>query len=595
MMTDFLPTKAEPHRVVPVEPVARCQFGPHLLCAVRSPRDSGTTAQRRAVLTGAPRPGTGIQWTILASTSRTDCGTERRSLGTKKPHPLLWVCLSERAGRAKSHDGPDFGGNRWNDPHRATAAATRPQREIRQLTQTLLPKPIGRQKEVLYLPARGHAVVLGTAGSGKTTLAILRSLYLSDPSTSHGGRTLLVTFNRCLVTYMRNLAAGIRKPIDVRNYHHFARGYLKSRNKLPWNSICGPADRLSFIEAALDSEGAVGIQNTILHRPREFFDEEFKWIQGHGIGNLQDYVEVKRTGRSSGLKKAHRPILFDVYKRYLRLRKQGGKLYDWEDLASAVLSELRKDRRDRLYRHVVIDEGQDFSPEMLRSLADAIPSDGSLTFLGDIAQQIYGHRTSWRSAGLKPRQVWEFKDNYRNTRQIARLALSLAEMPHFPDDPDLVEPRAPTADGPLPALVRRSSEAQERELVVSEGKNRAQTGTVAILLRTGRQVSKLEQHLPEGATRLHRDLSVWPNGPGLFYGTYHASKGLEFDTVLLPFLSDRNWPHRRDINVLGQTEAEIRDSRLLYVGITRARTDLILTYSGEPTALLPPNVNLYQS
>jgi DNA helicase IV len=30
---------------------------------------------------------------------------------------------------------------------------------------------------VLCLPAKGHFVVLGTAGSGKTTLAILRSAY----------------------------------------------------------------------------------------------------------------------------------------------------------------------------------------------------------------------------------------------------------------------------------------------------------------------------------------------------------------------------------------------------------------------------------
>jgi len=352
---------------------------------------------------------------------------------------------------------------------------------------------------------------------------------------------------------------------------------------------------LSFIAAAIDSAGAAGIRNPILDRPHEFFDEEFNWIQGHGIGNLQDYIDVKRTGRSSGLKSAHRPMLFDVYERYLRLRGQAGKLYDWGDLASAVLSELRKDRSDRFYRHIVIDEGQDFSPEILRSLAAAIPPDGSLTFFGDIAQQIYGHRMSWRSAGLKPRQVWKFKDNYRNTRQIARLALSLAEMPHFPDDPDLVEPKAPTADGPLPALVRQSSEAKERELVVSEGKNRAQTGSVAILLRTRRQESELKQHLPEGATRLHRDLGVWPSGPGLFYGTYHASKGLEFDTVLLPFLSEGNWPHPRDIKVLGRREAEIRDSRLLYVGITRARTDLVLTHSGQPTALLPPNPKLYQS
>lgn len=455
--------------------------------------------------------------------------------------------------------------------------------------------PIGRQKEVLYLPARGHFVVLGTAGSGKTTLAILRSLHLSDPSTSHGGRTLLVTFNRCLVTYMRHLAAGVLGPVDVRNYHHFARGYLSSRNELPSNSICSPADRLNFIEAAIDSAAAEGMQNAVLDRPRQFFDEEFEWIQGHGIGNLPDYIEVKRTGRSTGLRRAHRPILFDVYKRYLRLRGQGNKLYDWGDLASAVLSELCKDRRDHFYRHVVVDEGQDFSPEMLRSLAAAIPSDGSLTFFGDIAQQIYGHRMSWRSAGLRPHRVWRFKDNYRNTQQIARLALSLANMPHFPDDPDLVEPRAPHADGPLPALVRQPNEACERGIVVSEGKNRARTGSVAILLRTRSQEAKLKEHLPKGATRLHRDLVVWPNRPSLFYGTYHASKGLEFDTVLLPFLSSKSWPRRRDIRVLGRREAQIRDSRLLYVGITRARTDLVLTYSGQPTALLPPNSNLYQS
>ena len=33
-----------------------------------------------------------------------------------------------------------------------------------------LPRPVGRQREVLYLPANGHTVVLGTAGSGKTAL-----------------------------------------------------------------------------------------------------------------------------------------------------------------------------------------------------------------------------------------------------------------------------------------------------------------------------------------------------------------------------------------------------------------------------------------
>lgn len=86
----------------------------------------------------------------------------------------------------------------------------------------------------------------------------------------------------------------------------------------------------------------------------------------------------------------------------------------------------------------------------------------------------------------------------------------------------------------------------------------------------------------------------WPSGPGLFYGTYHAAKGLEFDTVFLPFVSDDNWPHPPDVQNLGVEEAASRDSRLLYVGITRARSTLVLTYSGRMTSLLPSIDELYQ-
>lgn len=61
--------------------------------------------------------------------------------------------------------------------------------------------------------------------------------------------------------------------------------------------------------------------------------------------------------------------VFVVYRGYLQLRKHRDYLYDWDDLAVSVAEALRADDRPRLYRHVVIDEGQDFSPTMLRSLA----------------------------------------------------------------------------------------------------------------------------------------------------------------------------------------------------------------------------------
>ena len=458
-----------------------------------------------------------------------------------------------------------------------------------------LPQPTGRQREVLYLPATGHTVVLGTAGSGKTTLAILRSLYLADPSTEHGGPTLLVTFNRCLVTYMRHLAEALPRPVVVENYHRFARGYLSSRNKLPWGSICDPQDRLRFIRIALQEARAIGEQSTILQRTEKFFDEEFQWIQQHGIGNAQSYVDASRIGRAMArVTRAERVDLFALYERYLAKRREGEKLYDWSDLATAVLRELPSDPTGRRYRHVVIDEGQDFSPEMLRSLAAIIPEDGSLTFFGDIAQQIYGHRMSWRSAGLTAREIWRFKENYRNTKQIARLALALAAMPQFPVDPDLVEPTAPVADGPLPALRELPGESTERQLVVSRAVELARTGTVAILFRTREQEKIFRRHLPDDATQLHGRLDVWPSGPGLFYGTYHAAKGLEFDTVFLPILSNESWPNPPDLQHLGVEEAASRDSRLLYVGITRARSTLVLTYSGRMTSLLPGSGALYQ-
>lgn len=463
------------------------------------------------------------------------------------------------------------------------------------MTAASLPRPVGRQREVLYLPADGHTVVLGTAGSGKTTLAILRSLYLADPSTDHGGPTLLVTFTRCLVTYMRHLAGSIQQPVVVENYHRFARGYLSSRDKMLRGSICSPDERLDFIRYALEKMRGSNSRSPILQRPPEFFDEEFQWIQQHGITNVQDYVAAERIGRTTArVPRAERTVLFDLYTRYLDRRRHGGKSYDWSDLASSVIEELESDDREPRYRHVVIDEGQDFSPEMLRSLAAVIPDGGSLTFFGDIAQQIYGHRMSWRSAGLRAPRIWQFRENYRNTKQISRLALSLAASPNFPDDPDLVEPTAPTADGPLPALVRLSSESKEREFVISQAIRLARTGTVAILFRTRSQEADFTQHLSVRSTRLRRDLDHWPQKPEIFHGTYHAAKGLEFDTVFLPFLSDQHWPHPPDVEILGKREADARDSRLLYVGITRAKSNLVLTYSGQLTSLLPRINDLYQ-
>jgi superfamily I DNA/RNA helicase len=332
----------------------------------------------------------------------------------------------------------------------------------------------------------------------------------------------------------------------------------------------------------------------LLTKGVEFFSSEIQWIEQHGIRKLKDYQLVERVGRGGlRLDKESRELVFSVLEEYLNGRKAYKKEFDWDDMATAVCDELIVDKSPRLYKHVVIDEGQDFSPQMIRSLALAIPTDGSLTFFGDMAQQIYGRRMSWKSAGLKVGKVWEFKENYRNTKQIARLGLAISQMPFFRDTPDLVEPVEPKADGPLPALVECSSPQTEMSIVRTQVIEAAKTQTVAVLTRTWESAAAIARHLPKSVIKLDHDLSTWQAGPQIHYGTYHGAKGLEFDIVLLPFLSDRDLPDPELIKAFGEEEASIDDGKLLYVGVTRAKTRLILTYTGKLTGLLPTTDGLY--
>jgi DNA helicase IV len=140
--------------------------------------------------------------------------------------------------------------------------------------------------------------VLGTAGSGKTTTAIHRAAFVADERADHGGATLLVTFNRALVTYLEHLRPPELRNVDVRNYHHFARGYLASCGRMSYNAICDNYLRNTIITQAIADVRATRNGETLLERPLELFSEEIRWINHHGIESETDYVRAERVGRS---------------------------------------------------------------------------------------------------------------------------------------------------------------------------------------------------------------------------------------------------------------------------------------------------------
>jgi DNA helicase-2/ATP-dependent DNA helicase PcrA len=70
---------------------------------------------------------------------------------------------------------------------------------------------------------------------------------------------------------------------------------------------------------------------------------------------------------------------------------------------------------------------------------------------------------------------------------------------------------------------------------------------------------------------------------GVHLLTLHRAKGLEFDAVFLPRVEEKELPCKAAMRVPGQIAEE---RRLLYVGITRARRHLALTWAGKPSRFL---------
>ncbi|MDQ0456971.1 hypothetical protein QO005_003316 [Rhizobium paknamense] len=424
-------------------------------------------------------------------------------------------------------------------------------------------------------------------------MAILRAAQLADPELPEHGPVLLLTFNKALGGYIRKISEGRLRNVKVEHYHLFARGYLNSRGLMSYNAIVSPTVRRSLIAQAVTEVKARYKPHPFFERTSNFFDTEVGWIAKNGITDADTYFKAERIGRGEALGESFRKIVWQVRDHYIEKRSARGFHYDWDDISITVTEELRKDNRPRLYKHIVIDEGQDLSPQMLRSLASAIPDDGTITFFGDVAQQIYGQRVSWRAAGLRPPKIWEFNENYRNTREIAALGLAVAKMDYYRDVADMVAPTAPKAAGAKPTLVKVKTETDETKLVAELAKTMAKQRSVAVLVRTVNQQNGLRQALPRTTINLREDGNSWIDGPALYLGTYHSAKGLEFDAVLLPYLSDSLFPDPAQVADFGKDEADANDGRLLYVGVTRAKTDLIITFQGERSSLLPPNNSLY--
>jgi len=458
-------------------------------------------------------------------------------------------------------------------------------------------KPKGKQEEVMALPAKGHIVVLGTAGSGKTTIAMLRAHHLAN--IPNGGKVLLVTFNGALVKYMLGLSDSKTQRLVVENYHKFARGYLNSRGKMPhWNGIADPDEKTAYIRQALNYLKIKYPTESTFKRSIEFFVEEITFIEKFGFSSFSEYKEAERIGRASAnIKRENRKWIFEAYEKYRELREASGQKYDWDDLALYVFNELQNDDSERRYTHIIVDEGQDFSPMMIKSLVASVADNGSFTFFGDVAQQIYGSRLSWRDSGIDINKIWRFDVNYRNPATITAFAKAITQNKYWRQDGDMVEPASQIAEGPKPILIEFSHRQHEISWIVDRAIAIGKTASTVIICRNRTDIDTLLSLLKNKgcvAVEINKETPGFAHLKKVYLTTYHAAKGLEFDNVFIPYLIDDKFPDPDTVSsAVSVEEAYADEIKLLYVAATRSRYGLYMTYSGVLSRLFPQNSNTY--
>lgn len=447
------------------------------------------------------------------------------------------------------------------------------------------------QRQLVEKDYNGPVRVSGSAGTGKTIVALHRAVYLVRHNAD--ARVLLTTFSDTLANALRvklhcliSNEPRLAERLDVAAIDEVG-GRLYRVNVGPAKVASSQQIEQSIAEHSAGLEGLKFSQRFMLG---EWADVVDAWQ----LQTLEDYLDVKRLGRKTRLPEAQRALMWQVFSA-VKADLMQRNLITSAQLFSE-LGEKLADRKHSPYDVVVVDEAQDISVAQLRFLA-ALGRDrpNSLFFAGDLGQRIFQTPFSWKSLGVDIRgRSQTLRINYRTSHQIRRQADRLLG-PEVMDVDGNVDDRRGTIsvfNGPSPAVQLFDSEEAEASAVtdwlhslVSEGYAPHEIG---IFVRSSAQVIRANtaaigsglpfQVLDENMNTVTGKMTI---------STMHLAKGLEFRAVAVMACDDEVIPLQARIESVADNadleEVYETERHLLYVACTRARDRLLVT-SMEPAS-----------
>lgn len=441
------------------------------------------------------------------------------------------------------------------------------------------------QRELVVRNYSGPARVAGSAGTGKTVVALHRAAHLARENGD--ARVLLTTFSdtlaRALHTKLQRLLVGeprLAERIDVLS--------LDAVGARLHKALVGPTElveRSTMRDVIKAAAGAVPDHNFSL----PFLLSEWDHIvDAWQLASWEDYRDVARLGRKTRLSEGQRKALWAIFARVRQVLAEK-KLSTRSAVFHAVARALEAGRNS-IYQHAVVDEAQDVSVAQLKMLAAlGGKRPNALFFAGDLGQRIFRQPFSWKALGVDVRgRSRTLKVNYRTSHQIRAQAdrLLAAEVR---DVDGVSEERAGTISvfNSLPPTVSVfGSNNEERDAVAAWLKQRVSEGVVAhefgVFVRSAAQLDRARAAL--SATEIPfkvLDEHVETASGHAAICSMHLAKGLEFRAVAVMACDDEVLPLQERIETVGDEgdlqEVYETERQLLYVACTRARDFLLVT------------------
>lgn len=441
------------------------------------------------------------------------------------------------------------------------------------------------QQQTVERDYSGPAKVSGSAGTGKTVVALHRAVHLARSNPD--ARVLLTTFSdtlaRALQAKLARLVFGeprLAERIDVHALAAIGQRLYALQNG-PAKIASSSQIRASISRAA---EGVSG-QKFSAHFLVSEWDQV---VDAWQLTTWDAYRDVARLGRKTRLPEAQRAALWDIYSK-ARAELASESLMTEAQVLTELAGTLAA-RKVRPFDFVVVDESQDLSVPGLRLLA-TLGADrrNGLFFAGDLGQRIFQQPFSWKSLGVDVRgRSKNLRINYRTSHQIRTQADRLLA-PEFSDVDGNNEERNDTISvfsGPPPEIREFQDAAAETDAVAAWVAARAAEGVAphefGVFVRSEGQFERARKAV-EGAGLSVRVLDTGVDGTSghVSISTMHLAKGLEFRAVVVMACDDEIIPLQERIEAVGD-DADLKEvydteRQLLYVACTRARDMLLVT------------------